>query len=77
MQMRILDDSISKFGSLPELQRQLARRGVDISHTALFNAHKGKTRTLRFDVLSALVDLVYNGDWGKAGKAIKSEVEKD
>jgi len=78
MQVKIIEDSINKFGSLPEVQRQLIRVGVNISHTALYNAYQKKTKTLRFDVLSALVELTYDGDWSKAGKAIKKDVnDKD
>jgi hypothetical protein len=75
MQVKIIKDSIKKYKTLSEVQRELLRRGVTISLQALGKAEKGKTRTLRFDVLSALVDMAYNGDWSKAGKALKSDLE--
>lgn len=76
MQVKILEDAVKKYENLPGVQRALAVENVHISHTALHNAHKGKTRTLRFDVLAKLVELVYNGDWNKAGKGIKEDAKK-
>lgn len=77
MHMKIIKDARKKFGSLSEVQRELLRRNVSISLQALNTAEKGRTKTLRFDVLKALVEMTYDGDWGKAGKAIKSDIEQD
>lgn len=76
MQMKIVQDGVRKFGTVSKLQKALIRQGVDISHTGLNDAYKGKTRTLRFDILTALVYLVYSGDWVKAGKAIEADSDK-
>lgn len=73
MQMKVVQDGVKKFGSVSKLQKALIRQGVDISHTALNASFKGETRTLRFDILTALVYLVYSGDWTKAGKAIEAD----
>lgn len=73
--MKILEDAVKKFGGMSEVQAQLIKRGLRISHTALYNSIKGDVQKLRPDVLVALVELVYDGDWVKAGKALKSDVE--
>lgn len=77
MQVKIIKDSIKKYESLAEVQRQLLRRGVEISYVALHNALTGETKTLRFDVLSELVEMTYEGDWNKAGRGIKEDLKKE
>ena len=75
--MKIVEDAVKKYGKLPEVQRVLAELGVHISHTALHNAFSGKTKTLRSDVESKLVELVYGGDWTRLGRARKADLEGD
>lgn len=68
--VKILEDAEKKFGSIPELHRELVRNGVQVSDTALYNAKTGVSATIRPSVISAICHLVYGGDWQKCGKAI-------
>ena len=67
----IVKAAASKQKGLGELQRELARRGIDSTYTQLSNAAKGLTRTLESDVLLECVEIGFDGDWNKARKAVR------
>lgn len=71
--VKILEDAVKKYGSIPDFQRALAREGVDITLTALYNAQKGIAKSLKPDVTVAIAYLVYNGD----GKEFLKAMSKD
>lgn len=76
--VRILQDAVKKFGSIPDVQRALlVDAGVEISHTALYNALDGTSQSLKPVVITAICHLVYGGNWGMCGKALESDFLTD
>lgn len=71
--VKLLDDALAKYGSIPEIQRELTRIGADISITALYKAQSGRQRTFKPDVIVALVHLLYSGDWKKGGRVLEAD----
>lgn len=71
--MKIVLDAVDKCGSVSALHKELIRRGVDVSLAGVAKMAKGLTSSLRNDILAALVDIAYQGDWSKAGKSIKAK----
>lgn len=69
--VKILEDAAKKFGNLPEVHRQLIKVGVEVSHTTLYNAASGVSRSLKPEVIVGLCHLVYSGDWSKMGRALE------
>jgi len=76
MRMQIVEDGINKFGGIANLQFELARNGIRISITGLSNIVKRKNESIKFDMLCALVEIVYGGDWAKTGRVIEREFKK-
>jgi hypothetical protein len=74
--VKILEDALKKFKSIPALQAALIRHGVMISTAALYKAKAGKTTEFSRDVNLALTDLVYDGDGNKLKKAMESDRDK-
>ncbi len=77
MAVDILKEAVSKYKTAGALQRELVRHGVDISEQAISQAIKKNAQSIRLDVLSALVVLVFQGNWKAAGKIIDGEHGKD
>lgn len=71
--VKLLDDAVKEYGSIPDVQAALIQVGVRISHTALYNAYKGVAETLKPRIIVALAHLVYKGDWKKCGKALEAD----
>lgn len=72
--VKILEDAVKKYGSIPDLQRALLRdANIEISHTALYNALSGTSGSIKPVVITAICHMVYNGDWTKCGKALDSD----
>lgn len=71
--VKVLEDAEKKFGSIPEFQRALARIGVDITLTALYNAKNGISKSLKPDVTIAIAHMVYNSD----GRAFLKAMDMD
>lgn len=76
MRVKILTDGIAKCGSISALHRELIRAGASISLAALSRAQIRGNESVKFDVLLALVEVVYENDWIKFGKALRQTVEK-
>lgn len=73
MRMQIIEDGIKKFGSVAKFQYELARAGIIISATGLTNILKRKNESIKFPMLCAIVDVVYDGDWPKVVRIIERE----
>jgi hypothetical protein len=76
--VKIIEKAVEKCGSVPELQRVLLTdAGVKISHTALYNALKGQSGSIKPQVVTAICNLFYAGDWAKCGKDLNSDFLSD
>lgn len=72
--VKLLADAVKKYGSIPDFQRALlVEAGIEISHTALYNAASGTSQSLKPAVITAICHLVYKGDWTKCGKVLESD----
>lgn len=76
--VKIVEKAVNKYGSIPELQRALLKEAdVEISHTALYNAQKGISASIKPQVITAICALIYDGDWEKCGKDLNSDFLPD
>lgn len=71
--VKLLDDAVAKFGSIPDVHRQLIKVGVEISDTSLYKAAAGQIKTFKPEIQVALTYLVYGGDWRRTGKALEHD----
>lgn len=72
--VKIIQKAVSKYGSIPELQRALLRDAdIEISHTALYNAQKGISSSIKPQVITAICALIYEGDWLACGKDLNDD----
>lgn len=71
--VKILEDALKKYGSVPNLHEALIKVGVRISQTALYNAEKGIIMSFKPEINVALAHLVYNGDGHKFLKALEKD----
>lgn len=71
--VKLLKDAETRVGSIPEVHRRLIKMGVEISVTALYNAASGESKSLKPNVIVALVHVAYDGDWKRGGKALETD----
>lgn len=74
--VKILEDALKEYGSVPALHTALIRHGVKISLNALYKAQKGAIKEFKSGILLALCDLVYGGDPVKLKKAMEADLKK-
>lgn len=75
--VKILEVAAKKMGGLAALHTALIRHGVNISLAALSQSIRSNSRSMRFDVLSGIANVVFGGDWAKVGKIIDNEFDVD
>jgi hypothetical protein len=76
MRVKLIDEALKRLGKdakLPDLQRALIRGGSNVTLSALINAQERGNKSLKFEVLCALVKVAFDGDWSEAGKYIEEE----
>jgi hypothetical protein len=72
--MKIFNDALKKHGNnLTLLHEDIIKRGFSVSRVTLWKLQHGRIKSIKPNILAVLVDIAYNGDWEKAGKAIKSD----
>jgi hypothetical protein len=65
--VKIYELGVEKFGSPGRLQRELVRRGAEVTEDSIRKSIERGSESLNVRVMCALVDALYGGNWAKFG----------
>jgi hypothetical protein len=71
--VKFFAEAVKEVGSVPALHKELLRIGVDISDTALYNVMSGASKSLKPEIIVAIVHVAFAGDWKRAGKLLEAD----